>query len=166
MSEGKENKQDIVRVLRILEYVGPREWIEKTVSNSIHGTKRFPSIENCYINGATLGTYPEIVARGVLEVRDVVSRPQVYAVGLPSASAVGTYNMMAGPTKDLDKLLLGYVPAYDNEVILDVTNPEEPKAIHIWSQLGNIWAKCPSVPSESPDTGTASDKSNSTTKDT
>lgn len=50
---------DIVRVLRIIEYVGEREWVEKTVANSIQGTK-FLGRGN-YIAAATIGSYPEIL---------------------------------------------------------------------------------------------------------
>ena len=31
---------DIVRVLRVIEYVGPRDLIEKQIEHSIHGTKK------------------------------------------------------------------------------------------------------------------------------
>lgn len=52
---------DIVRVLRVIEYIGPREWVEKTVGNSIHGTKTVQP--NCEIRAATIGTYPEILSQ-------------------------------------------------------------------------------------------------------
>ena len=29
---------DIVRVLRVIEYIGPREWVEATLKRSIQGT--------------------------------------------------------------------------------------------------------------------------------
>ena len=53
---------DTIRVLRVIEYVGPREAVEELISKSIHG-------ERCYmrngkdivIRAATLGTYPEIL---------------------------------------------------------------------------------------------------------
>lgn len=50
----------LVRVLRIIEYVGPREWVEETVINSINGTK-IVNI-NCMIRAATIGSYPEILS--------------------------------------------------------------------------------------------------------
>jgi hypothetical protein len=62
---------DIVRVLRIYEFVGPREAVERQVSNSIHGERRFNIAdltgENRSVRGyvriraATIGTYPEIL---------------------------------------------------------------------------------------------------------
>lgn len=52
------NPQDIVRVLRIVEYTGPRDWVERTVANSIHGTK---DMGHGKISGATIGAYPEIL---------------------------------------------------------------------------------------------------------
>lgn len=55
--------QDIVRVLRIIEYVGPRDIVEKTVAQSIHGTKTVPSRDGdrLVIRAATIGTFPEIL---------------------------------------------------------------------------------------------------------
>jgi hypothetical protein len=51
--------EDIVRVIRIIEYVGPRNKIEKQVANSLHGEKDFGN--GCKITAVTLGTYPEII---------------------------------------------------------------------------------------------------------
>lgn len=51
---------DIVRVFRIIEYVGPRMWVEDAVRRSVS----FRAFEtNKYIQGVTLGTFPEILAR-------------------------------------------------------------------------------------------------------
>lgn len=55
---------DQVRVLRVIEYVGPREWVEKTVGNSVHGTK---IIGPGCISAATLGTYPEVLQNTLAE---------------------------------------------------------------------------------------------------
>lgn len=53
---------DIIRVLRIVEYIGPRDQIEKQIENSIHGTKRFGiGDRECSITATTLGTFPEIL---------------------------------------------------------------------------------------------------------
>ena len=51
--------QDRVRVLRVIEYIGPRDWIEKQVAASIHGTKDLG--QGRLINVATIGAYPEIL---------------------------------------------------------------------------------------------------------
>lgn len=53
--------EDIVRVLRIIEYTGPRSLVEKQISNSIHGT-RCPG-NGVIIRAATIGEYPEIMDR-------------------------------------------------------------------------------------------------------
>lgn len=50
--------EEIVRVLRIVEYVGTRSRVEKTVAESIHGSKFMPDLT---ISAATIGTYPEIL---------------------------------------------------------------------------------------------------------
>lgn len=52
---------DIVRVLRVIEYVGEREWVESTVANSIQGTKTV-SYKGT-IRAATIGSYPEILSQ-------------------------------------------------------------------------------------------------------
>lgn len=52
--------EDRVRVLRVIEYVGPRSWVENIVTRSIHGTKECG--RDRFIHAATLGTYPEILS--------------------------------------------------------------------------------------------------------
>ena len=51
--------EDLIRVLRIVEYVGPRAWVEETVAASIQGTKVISKDKK--INAATIGAYPEIL---------------------------------------------------------------------------------------------------------
>ena len=63
---------EIVRVLRIIEYVGPRAQVEATVARSIHGTlhvgtsgRRAEDLgTGMRITAATLGEYPEVLERG------------------------------------------------------------------------------------------------------
>lgn len=50
--------EDIVRVLRVIEYVGPRAQVEQQVKQSIHGEK---IIGKMSIRVATLGAYPDIL---------------------------------------------------------------------------------------------------------
>lgn len=52
-------KEDIIRVLRVIEYVGKRSWVEDTVAKAIHGTKVIGPYGE--IRAATIGTYPEIL---------------------------------------------------------------------------------------------------------
>lgn len=57
-------KEDTVRVLRVIEYVGPRSWVERTLENSIQGTKTFDEVRGggkATIRAATVGGYPEIL---------------------------------------------------------------------------------------------------------
>lgn len=60
-------KEDTVRVLRVIEYVGPRKWIEETLAKSIHGKKDCSTYAQkqgnvpCHINAMTLTVYPEIL---------------------------------------------------------------------------------------------------------
>lgn len=52
---------DIIRVLRVIEYVGPRDNVEDQVARSLHGEKRLPN--GVMIKAATLGAYPEVLDR-------------------------------------------------------------------------------------------------------
>lgn len=51
-------KKDQVRVLRLIEYVGPREWVESTLERSVKGTRH---VGKGTIRAVTLGDYPEIL---------------------------------------------------------------------------------------------------------
>lgn len=50
--------EDLVRVLRIIEYVGPRSRVEDVVARSIQGIKVHNDLT---IRAATIGSYPEIL---------------------------------------------------------------------------------------------------------
>lgn len=64
---------DIVRVLRIIEYVGPRDLVEQQILGSIHGTKIFGPKNSMRITVTTLGNFPDILdAVEVDEYRDTV----------------------------------------------------------------------------------------------
>lgn len=52
--------EDIVRVLRVIEYVGPRAKIEQQIARSINGPVNFGN--GVIIRCATVGQYPEILA--------------------------------------------------------------------------------------------------------
>ncbi len=59
------SNDDIVRVLRVYEFVGPREWVEPQVQKSIHGTREIGPGK--FIRGATVGDYPELLSAGEYE---------------------------------------------------------------------------------------------------
>lgn len=67
-------EQDRIRVLRLVEYEGPRDLVEKQVSMSLHGTRAGVrgGREEVRITGVTLGIYPEVIdkARAVLVPHD------------------------------------------------------------------------------------------------
>ena len=52
--------EDIIRVIRIIEYVGPRSKVEENVRQSIHGVKDCPN--GLKITAVTLGEYPDVLA--------------------------------------------------------------------------------------------------------
>lgn len=59
--------EDQVRVIRILEYVGSRGWVEEALKMAavpLNGTRRITG--DTYINSALLGTFPEIMSQGKL----------------------------------------------------------------------------------------------------
>lgn len=53
--------EEEVRVLRILEYVGPRSRVEEVVAKAIQGERYCGS--GLKIRAATIGTYPEILTK-------------------------------------------------------------------------------------------------------
>jgi len=55
---------DIIRVLRVIEYVGPRDLVETQVNRSIHGIRTFGN--SCLIKVSTIGTYPEVLSQDAL----------------------------------------------------------------------------------------------------
>jgi hypothetical protein len=63
MQEGRTKVSETIRVLRLVEYEGPRELVEPQVARSIQGTRlvmegRRPGVR---ITATTLGTFPEII---------------------------------------------------------------------------------------------------------
>ena len=52
-----------VRALRIIEYVGDRQWVEMCLEKSLEGTYRVGP--NRIIKCATVGNYPEILGEGI-----------------------------------------------------------------------------------------------------
>ena len=62
----EQSTEDIVRVLRLVEYEGPRSLVEKQLAGSVHGT-RFgygnPMRSGSYvrITVTTLGVFPEVI---------------------------------------------------------------------------------------------------------
>lgn len=64
---------DIIRVLRVLEYVGPRKLIEEQVANSIHGERRCGSGDKVVIRAVTIGIFPDVMCgKGLKEYEESV----------------------------------------------------------------------------------------------
>lgn len=56
--------EEIVRVLRIIEYIGPREWVAKQIADrQLKGTKvmQHPRLGEVIMNEAIIGDYPEML---------------------------------------------------------------------------------------------------------
>lgn len=58
------SKVDRVQVLRVVLYEGPRDWVEKTLKSSIHGTK-YVGIggEGAKITVQTLSDFPLVIGK-------------------------------------------------------------------------------------------------------
>ena len=54
-----KSMSDIVRVLRVIEYTGPRDKVEDQVARSLHEEKRL--FNGVTIKAVTVGAYPEIL---------------------------------------------------------------------------------------------------------
>lgn len=60
--------EDIIRVLRIVEYVGPRSCVESEVSKSIHGARQFTLCDKegkrqeVRITAVTVGEFAEVIS--------------------------------------------------------------------------------------------------------
>ena len=65
-------KVDLVRVLRVIEYIGPRPYVERQIESSLHGTFRGGRV---VIRAATVGEYPEVLSRASEEIDDY-TRPE------------------------------------------------------------------------------------------
>lgn len=56
---------DRIRVLRIIEYVGPRDAVEEQIKRSLHGTRAggrsLSGFGHCDITAMTLGLVPEVL---------------------------------------------------------------------------------------------------------
>lgn len=61
---------DIIRVLRLIEYEGPRDQVEEQVKRSIHGEKRVKGIT---ISAVTLHAFPKIVETAPAITREHVT---------------------------------------------------------------------------------------------
>lgn len=84
---------DIIRVLRLIEYVGPRDLVEEQLFKSIHGTRTIdkPDKRSITIRAVTLGEVSEILGRET--VRYVCAyEPRI-----------GEYAVFAGPFDTLDE---------------------------------------------------------------
>lgn len=54
---------DVVRVLRVLEYVGPRDVIEKQLTRNLHNGTHLFRHGQLVVRVATIGDYPEILSK-------------------------------------------------------------------------------------------------------
>jgi hypothetical protein len=92
----RKTMTDKVRVLRLIEYSGPREQVEVQLNRSMrdgtHGPGRFnttdPKREGVIIKIATLGDFPEILERAEIEADPRSLEQIMYEDGRQALSAV------------------------------------------------------------------------------
>lgn len=67
--------EDRVRVLRLIEYEGPRSWIEHTLSRATTGRRVVGNVQGqiCTITGVTITQFPEILERARATVAEAPS---------------------------------------------------------------------------------------------
>lgn len=70
---------DIVRVLRIIEYVGPRNLVEEHLVKTVNGEMRCHD-NQLIIRAATIGRYPEILD-AVADGKTEVAEPEAGRIG-------------------------------------------------------------------------------------
>lgn len=61
------SKEDIVRVLRVVEYIGPRELVDQQIAASLHGERRVRTSQGheggVLIRAATVGVIPGLAIK-------------------------------------------------------------------------------------------------------
>lgn len=65
---------DTIRILRVIEYTGPRDRVEDCVARSLHGEKRLPG--GLVIRAATVGSYPEVLDSIQTKTCDACGHPE------------------------------------------------------------------------------------------
>lgn len=142
--------EDKVRILRIIEYVGPRSDIEKVLEQGIQGTKTFGRV---VVRSVVIGSYPEILDR--IEIKDegnssseLESPPGMFGIRKRDESGY-----FFGPTRDL-KACLNF-PGDEDEMIYGLSGDESPdKLLYSWDYKHGSWAKIISpVPDVQPFSG-------------
>lgn len=58
-----KTKSDIIRIVRILEYIGPREQLEYSLSKTAVPLNGQHIYGDCCIRSATLGSFAEVLER-------------------------------------------------------------------------------------------------------
>lgn len=114
---------DIIHVLRLIEYVGPRDLVEDQLTKSIYGTRTVdkPGGRSITIRAVTLGEVSEILGRETTR----------YVCGYEPR--IGEYAIFAGPFDTLDKAMSETpedpnLPAY----ILSGTGEDDLTRAYVW----------------------------------
>ncbi len=81
---------DIVRVVRVMEYIGHQEWVEKQIAKSIHTD--LVGMAHVVIRATTLGEFPTIVEISESELAQLKNKAQY----LPKEIAEADYDANEG----------------------------------------------------------------------
>lgn len=139
-------EERIIRVLRILEYIGPEDWVRNTLAhNAIQGTRYFS--HNACITSAVIAehVHGELPKPSDGKFRDEDPNPADPETKADSSSenvfprwtiAVpnyeGGFNQIYGPFADVNVGLL-IEPEYPNSVMVCFESPVLAYVSHLWS---------------------------------
>jgi hypothetical protein len=89
-------QEDIIQVLRVVSYKGPRGEVEKQVTASLHGTRH---IRKMQITAVTIGEFPDIIKEQPIDIRKISEDLKFYA------SALNCLNPYGGSISEFDILI-------------------------------------------------------------
>lgn len=119
---------DIIRVLRLIEYVGPRDLVENQLIKSVHGkhTVNKPGGRSITIQAVTLGEVSEILGRETIR----------YVCGYEPC--IGEYSIFAGPFDTLDEAM-SETPEHPNlpAFILSGAGKDDLTRAYVWYDGNN-----------------------------
>jgi hypothetical protein len=61
--------EDIIQVLRIVSYTGPRSEVERQIEDSLHGMRRWRNLE---IVATTIGEFPKIIREAPQDLKKTI----------------------------------------------------------------------------------------------
>ena len=158
----RHDPEERIHVMRLIEYIGPREWVEHTLAASANGVTqwgpdrftrstilgpiqdpfsrsftrpKFAQPEEMFISRESQeaqGTSPQHRSDALLE--------KTYVIGFPEKVTPNgiDYALLCGPFPDLS-LALGVTPDYPNCLIIEISATGAKKILFNWNETGQLW---------------------------